>query len=128
MKAVKKFEISRNVWLRGDDNPAYRYRERDGKMCCLGIYLQACGLSAENLSGRHQPADVKDKILTGCERRKQDFSWLFKQPGNTHDGKGSKRVMDLVEANDSALTDGPSRESQVENLFAEEGIEVTFVD
>ena len=40
-----KLTIDRNVWLRGEGNGvSFLLREVDRKMCCVGIYLKACGI------------------------------------------------------------------------------------
>lgn len=60
-------EISRKIWLRGDDAHVGKLidscllRERDGKMCCVGIAAHACGFTKDELRGK----GTLDDLFTG---------------------------------------------------------------
>lgn len=76
MEKVNKFVISRKVWLRGEGPRKSRLlRTSDGKMCCLGIYMKACGVEDSELVDRqnlHQIDLYQSKDLLEL-RRSIDF-------------------------------------------------------
>jgi hypothetical protein len=106
LKSVKAFVIDRKVWARGHQRVNQLRRRDDGKMCCLGIYLKACGAPTCALTGFGVPVDVKTLIVPG---------WL-----------GTNKASDLVCANDAYFDDEARREDDVKAGFAKAGIEVTF--
>jgi hypothetical protein len=40
MKPLKEFIIDRKIWLRADTKESMLLRERDSKMCCVGIFCK----------------------------------------------------------------------------------------
>lgn len=50
-----KFEINRETWIRGNPNQGTLLREEDGHQCCLGFFLEACGVSRDNLASLGEP-------------------------------------------------------------------------
>jgi hypothetical protein len=54
-----KLIIDRNLWLRGVGSSLSKLlRSSDGKMCCLGFYGLACGLSSEDIRNQTIPGNV----------------------------------------------------------------------
>ena len=105
---VKKFTIDRAVWLRGEGNRASKLlREADGKMCCVGMYLRACGVPDAKLRGKSEACYVHDDDIV---------------PDWTKNNAGL-----LYEANDDPHTDPATREAKIVNMFAEAGVAVEFV-
>lgn len=104
---MKRLVIDRSIWLRGEGgNNSYLLREEDGKKCCLGIYLGACGTPDELLSGH---------VGTGQIVLPEEAKWL---------DQGADAFMIV---NDDPHTPASTRERGIEALFASHGIQVTFV-
>lgn len=117
MKDIKEFVVDRAVWLRGEGSENSRLlRRQDDKMCCLGIYLDACGIAAEKLEDQATPEDVDPS---------EDIpAWLYRL---TKDSKEcTAKVWNLIDTNDDEDIPETEREAEVERLFANEGIKVTF--
>lgn len=126
IKPVKAFTISRKVWLRGEPNDSFLLRNRDGKMCCVGIFLHACGVPAEEmLDGEAVNSFIGLPIYNRMEQALgKSFGWLFRLSVK------SSLIDRLYHANDnSASSISPNtREKRIAELFAEGGVEVTFKD
>lgn len=136
---IAEFTIDRSIWLRseytkslkgtlgefvaGQPTGSYLLREADRKRCCLGIYLQACGVPDEALEGvaspgylyRHRSDDVR-KMLP---------SWLI---GNINSiDVNSPDAAALMEVNDDDTTDDDTKEDFIIQKFSEHGVKVVFV-
>lgn len=115
-----KFTIDRSKWIRGKDRGmSYLLRPADGKRCCVGFYLQACGLTDEQLSNRCY-ADSYDQNL-----RKDDLpagtEWL-------HISRSKEGGDSVYYVNDDMELTETEREERIAARFAREGHEVEFVD
>ena len=123
---VTAFVIERARWLRGEGRTAsWLLRASDGRMCCLGFYGAACGLSRVELLG------VRDFCGPSAApvRQRPHMAWLLDAsvyPGSTvaQERMAQER---LVNANDDPSLPEATREAQITALFAEQGIAVTFV-
>lgn len=110
MTPVTAFVIDRTVWLRGEGIARSKLlRPDDGKRCCVGIYLGACGVADEALSGvpaAHNAVNVPDMPR-----------WLLEDVGG------------LYADNDAygGLTE-ERREELIADGFARRGITVTFIN
>jgi hypothetical protein len=129
---MKKFTIDRTRWYRGQgpDESALR-RKQDGCMCCLGLYLEACGVDPEGLTEKKYPSGVTALIP-------EEAQWLL--------AKGARPAkVAALKADDPGLADYSAttllattnddrklservRENEVCALFAANGIEVSFTD
>lgn len=132
MSKVTKFTIDRRKWARGN-HPKIQLLGGDGKMCCLGFYALACGLSAEFIKGVGEYRDIDDEALAtgrlpeelvrseveGDEDSEEGVETYWTQT-KTHDA--------LMETNDSDSMDEGERESKIADLFASIGVTVEFVD
>lgn len=121
---MKAFTIDRSKWLRGEgDGDSALLRPRDGKMCCLGFYLESCGLTPAQLEGRDAPSEVVNAP--------ESAEWLYDSAGALrlqHKRVQSDVCMQLMDINDSESEDAEDREAFITKAFAEQGIKVTFVN
>jgi hypothetical protein len=127
-EAPFSFTIQRSQWLRGASH-SYLYRPTDGKMCCLGFFGKACGLTYGSLSSRKTPASVSGKDPFGIQGKfllELSYPLFPSSLGyNYHDTPAADTLMkvnDEYDANDNW------REAEIIRLFALQGIQVTFVD
>lgn len=114
-----KLEIDRSQWLRGEGAArSYLLRRADQKMCCLGFYLRSCGLGADLIEGECYPSDLGNALP-------EKALWL----GKTPPGTGAKTWSSfLASTNDDQFILASEREERIVQGFAEQGIEVSFVD
>lgn len=135
IKHVTEFDLSREVWLRGDELESKLYRPRDGKMCCLGVYLEACGFEKVDM------ADIATPLMMQLGELP---SWLLE---GTRD-ISSKDVTALMRVNDERILDTETyewykvrgtlnaqhhadedeREEKIIALFKKQGVTVNIVD
>lgn len=94
--SVKELVIDRKIWLRakredakkwklGDATGSYLLREQDGKRCCLGIYLAACGVPDVLLEAVASPGglvrihvieqSIRDLIPTWLRESEGPLTW-----------------------------------------------------
>lgn len=116
------FKIDRKLWLRGEGaTKSALIREADGKMCCLGFFGIACGLSVNDLMGQKQPSDVKGYP-----------SWLMSTYTNEFDKLNhtgcSMDCHNLMSNNDTDGIDDNERERRIISSFANNDVQVEFVD
>jgi len=110
---VGEFTIDRKEWLRGEGvYQSYLLRARDGKRCCVGIYLKACGMSDEELSG---VTGANEKPV--CDLLPQEAGWLLNWELLGH----------LYVDNDERSTSESEREERIAEGFARNGIKVNFI-
>jgi hypothetical protein len=117
MESVKSFTIDRATWLHGEGSEdSYLIRSRDSKKCCLGFYLENCGLPKEYLTDRMSP------MGWDAEMHARTPDWLF----NGNKLRVSDACQLLMNTND-APTDPPSeKEASIIAGFKAVGIEVSF--
>ena len=107
--------IDRNIWLRGEGPVESRlHRESDGKMCCVGIYLAACGVPLEKLTGRKTKHELKDD---GAIANPPECDWLNYNDKDDY----------FYRSNDSDMLEG-NRERSIVQQFAVQGVNVTFIN
>jgi hypothetical protein len=121
MKEVKSFVIDRGEWLpkeaHGPDGTSKLFAPESGRMCCLGVYLRACGLSKESLSGKMMPGNHLGEPIP---------EWLIhdKWSGPSLDAYELANINDAIQ-----LFEGVSlaeREKLIVSKFAKQGIKVRF--
>lgn len=116
----EKLIIPTASWLhREGGGSSYLLREKDGKRCCLGIYLEDnCGVSPDMLRG-----GVSSPVLLNRATLETLPTWLVRR------GCNMSIAEEMMQVNDD---DSPSNEDQVrgeiKRLFAKVDIEVVFVD
>lgn len=119
--------IDRKVWDRGYSGPKLlRFIGflAQRKQCCVGCYLTALGMKDEDIydeltvrivrdSGRYTPPEAE---------------WLFEM-SDSPTGDYKVTVEDtLTDLNDMVILDDADRERQIAEIFAQHGVNVTFVD
>lgn len=116
-KKLFKFTVDRKIWLRGEGSGAsYLLRESDGKKCCVGIFLGACGMPDRHIKGLASANDIHDAIPGG----KRGPTAFLLERGN--DPVAAR----LYNANDFRYTDGNKRENKIKKLFHSVGVLVSF--
>ena len=122
---VTRFVIDRKIWARGL-HPRQKANTLHGlnrKMCCLGVYLHACGVPKKSMTLLATPRDLPLRDID-IPRTAQ---WLLSKQLTTHsNGPANSRTTNaLVRANDGHMNER-AREAAVRRLFAKHGIKVTF--
>jgi hypothetical protein len=106
--------IDRKRWLRGEGaHDSKLLRPSDGKMCCLGFYGLACGLSADQICGAGSPRTALGGLAMWP-------AWMRMAAAASH---LSDDAADLMEINDDV-----GDESRIAAIFAKHGVTVRFVD
>jgi hypothetical protein len=118
--------IDRSKWLRGEGGTqSYLMRRYDGKMCCLGFYCLACGLTERQIIDIQSP----NTLMIGMNFDRPNLlkdthgSWLI----HTHDTAISKVAADLMDLNDDQRLSEHKREQAITEIFARHDVTVTFV-
>ncbi len=121
MSKVRTLVIDRTKWLRGDLRPIFgddvysRLRDQNGRMCCLGFYLKACGARGLTSDSAYAPSDLA--------RLPAEAAWLKHPEDECEDGPAEK----LISANDFSGRNEADREKKIAKLFREHGgVTVTF--
>lgn len=108
--------IDRRKWLRGEGSDVSKLmRGSDGKMCCLGFYCRMLGFSEDEMLWCADPQDLRDRTMADDAK----LGWLL---------WGRDIVNELIEANDHLHLYETEREAKIACLFAEQGVEVRFVN
>ena len=106
--------IDREIWLRGETD-SYLMRESDGKKCCLGIYLESCGVDSNSLK------QITDAPALPVELPEQ-AGWLM--DGNVNSDLGAH----LMSANDDGQIRPIEREREIRHFFYQVGITLRFIN
>ena len=115
-----KFTIDRKRWLRGEgSDKSFLLRPSDGKMCCLGFYALACGVSEWTITGASLPR--------WAHTYPEHAQWLF---GSRRSALCESPCETLAAINDDmfSITTEAIREEKIVAVFAQYGVEVEFVD
>jgi hypothetical protein len=115
--------IDRSKWIRGKGGAASCLLcPSDGKMCCLGFYSLACGLTEKQIKGAATPVSLGmegDNPLNNTEG-----SWLLREGVNSH----TLEAKELMALNDDSSISDQVREDEITRIFATRGVTVKFVD
>jgi hypothetical protein len=113
-----KLTIDRNTWLRGEGSVVSRLlRKDDGKKCCLGFYMNACGVSDSKIEDVRLPSELDDIP--------SEAAWLVEK-NIKNLGMASPIAFNLMLYNDAFSQFG--REEEITKIFKEAGVEVEFVN
>jgi len=118
-----KLVIDRSKWARGQRPDSYLLRRRDSKMCCLGFFGLACGLTEAALVGMQEPREVAKFGKWPRWLVEEDNADPYEAIWCDSDAAGR-----LIEANDEPDISEADREQCIAAIFAENGVEVEFVD
>lgn len=123
----KELVIDRKIWLRGESNGKLLTHDRKA-MCCLGIYMNSCGVSREKLRSLGSPECVIVKYKQEV-KLPEDASWLYKKPDGfiSNNLYNSDLVFNLMSVNDNFEINEKEREEQIRDLFAKADVKVKFV-
>ena len=106
--------IDRKIWLRGEID-SFLVRESDGKKCCLGIYLESCGVKRDRLLQIQDPAYLEVELP-------EQARWLMAGHQN------SDQAGFLMKANDDQQAGPTEREEEIRYFFRQIGITVRFIN
>jgi hypothetical protein len=113
-----EFTVIRSQWLRGKGgSKSYLRRAGDGKQCCLGFYLKACGLTDDVITG----VQDANAVAIGLDHLPESAQWLDEGPGNT-----TYNVLQLT--NDWGDITDAQREEKLIEQFAEHGVVIKFAE
>lgn len=120
-----EFEISRRLWLAptpGNGGPTVLHRAADGKMCCLGHYLHACGVSKATMTNYMSPSQIWQEVSETAQ-------WLLDRrvPVSPSTVSDSAAGIQLIRLNDKIKWSLAVREKRITQQFAKRGITVRFV-
>lgn len=119
MEQIKELVISRSIWLRGGpEGESKLLRTTDNKMCCLGIYLEACGIAKDQLEDVETPANM--------DPGQEIPVWLLEDDLDPDDSSPVARELMMV--NDDSNVSEEKREDFIASEFEKQGIKVTFTD
>lgn len=119
---VKELVIDRNVWLRGEGSQnSTLYRRSDGKMCCIGIYLNACGIQRDTLEGKMIAEDLPIVYYRKVPE------WLYKHSDYVLTPGVPYGTNDRIASGEDEFTE-EDREREITKAFAAHGVTVTFVN
>lgn len=129
IKKATSFVIDRSRWIRGEGGQESRlHRKNDGRMCCVGMYLEACGVPRYALTDIYTATTFLGYYLGSKFDLKEvgleDLAWLY----------NSEVEHELYLTNDKHYDEGGNvigaerREAVLTGLFAKAGVTVTFED
>jgi hypothetical protein len=120
IRIMKTYTIDRSKWLNDasalDGETIALYSDKSGRSCCVGLMLQADGVSRSRLKGVKYPPNVKGLAP----------DWVFRE-GAHGDLYPKGVVFEMMSVNDSRVSGEASREAELTKLAAELGIELEFV-
>lgn len=127
---MRDLVIDRNIWRRGQpDNGPSQLLRTDGKMCCMGIYLEACGFPREKLLEIGYPSVSHSRFPLPQEAR-----WLIynssepQHQDNVNEYRLSK-VNDRIKPEHIDITEyEQARESELVKLFKQHDVNITFIN
>jgi hypothetical protein len=120
VKKVTEFTVVRDTWLRGEGpDKSYLLREGDTKQCCLGFYLEACGVPREKLLYQAAPAELGEVVP-------KQATWLVH--GGIARGCHTAEACALMSTNDEEEMKDTDREAKLIKLFAKKHITLKFID
>ncbi len=120
-----KFVINRKIWLRGEGSAkSSLFRDTDGKQCCLGIYLNACGVPKNILEGCSTVKDFLNQTGKNITLTADQVQWMISDSSS----KSSNDVVKLYSENDYSIDNSEeNREKTIKELFAKNNIDVEFI-
>lgn len=133
MPKLKTITIDRSKWRRGGSGKTGRdfaklYNPTEPtqyNMCCLGQYLEQCGVKKTLLTNAMSPGDIKvedvPKVTKAMEvlvNPEESFKWFAET-------ELTGAAMDI---NDNVKISGKTREKRLTKLFEKHGIQLVFIN
>ncbi len=121
---MKNLTIRRKKWLRGGNGTLCN---DVGAKCCLGFYATQCGIPRKELLDKGDPSELYHE----CSDKDNEYFDKLVDVENWGDEyvATNKYITDrLITANDQGGVPLKERERTIKNLFANIGVNVTFVD
>lgn len=124
---MRKLKIDRSIWLRGEgDRRSKLLRSSDQKMCCIGIYLEACGVDREILSDIGDASSMFVKRVLPEEAR-----WLV-STDISPSAESFYRINDCILNSDypdeyAEISSEEDREQKIKEMFLKHDVEVEFL-
>lgn len=139
-----KLTIDRSRWSRGEgagDGACIRLlRQSDNKMCCLGFFALACGLTEKQIleMGEPQeplndhrlppPAPYAFLVEADPQEDREPIAWDENdEPVFPYEWSPTTTANELMATNDDPMPEDV-REQRIASHFARQGVEVEFVD
>jgi hypothetical protein len=134
---MQDFVLDRDRWLRGEDplsptdgGGSFLRRPRDGKMCCLGLYLESRGVPTQALEGVRYPNAVRIQGLipedalwcSSTGELAEDFCLVHEE------GPTIPNPFGIANINDDYTIPNSHREKAIADAFEKYGVRVIFVD
>jgi hypothetical protein len=120
---ITEFVVDRIKWLRGEGSlESSLFRPTDGKMCCLGFYGKACGLTEEDMKHLGAPFQVRNIVNNFPE----EMMWLVEKLEQRYDS--SPDCYCAMSTNDAGILTDDEREEKIKTIFAKHGITVAFIN
>jgi hypothetical protein len=118
--------VKRKGWRRGKGGYTSKLRREDGLMCCLGFACRAAHISAKNIAGIADPAELVNRRV----RFPTSLSGLIVPPhaGHPHFADITPVCDELIRTNDDEDITDRKREQKLARLGKKAGIAFTFVD
>jgi hypothetical protein len=104
--SVTEFTIDRAKWGK------HMLLDENGKMCCLGFLSLACGVPSDEL------------LFTTHPEHKWPVNNEFKRDEFGHSTELGRILAGINDGNNYSLSD---KEDRITNIFADNGIKVTFI-
>lgn len=120
---MRNLVIDRNIWFRGQGSKESKLLNDNGKMCCVGIYLKACGVPEEDILNVRTADELADEF-SNKNKLPEEAKWLFDFVQRCR----SIRATDLYIINDDVMEIDSSREDYIRHKFAEVDVVVTFIN
>lgn len=112
---MKELIINLKKWYRGKGSDNSRLRLSDGRQCCLGFYLRACGVRAQNIESHATPGAVSHQVP-------DEARWLLGNQFKEH----SNDCQALMNFNDREDVSESVRRQQIVDIFRRHDVVVKF--
>lgn len=118
-----KVTVDRSRWFRGQGGEKSRLLMASGKMCCLGFACIAAGHTSDEIMEVATPNGLERELLPGVEQYRKALS-------------GDMGIVEAIDnpihrainVNDDVRIIDQERESQLQEILAQVGIDMEFVD
>lgn len=125
---ITELVIDRKEWYRGHTGKDSKLLTGDGRKCCLGFLSLACGLKNEDIRNTTMPAAISIKLP-------ESMGFLIEDGRNSRFSGDASRINDTLVGdvlgaifNPLKLLSEEHREQLLTELFAAEGIALTFIN